>query len=286
MTDNLACIELIERLLSQSNLCSLARGLSFTLTKVDSLAKGINALQEHSFDVMVVDLLLPDSRGIPTLVQLREQFPTIPMIVQIENPDENLIVQSMQLGADGYLYPESLDCNLLIYQIRLAIERQHYIANLEKQHQQKQQELEFKEFEHLAYSNTSITARMFGSELLRESLPELFAELVTNYGQLLELSLEQKAYKVEYDISDKLRTLGNKLGFLKASPRDVVEIHTTTIREKNQDVTLAKAQAYVSEGRLMILELMGYLASFYRRYYIGLSNIKLTTKNNTPRHHE
>ena len=59
----------------------------------------------------------------------------------------------------------------------------------------------------------------------------------------------------------------------------MVDIHTTTLRQKNQDVTLAKAQAYVSEGRLMVLELMGYLVSFYRKYYIGLSNIKLF--NNT-----
>jgi hypothetical protein len=68
------------------------------------------------------------------------------------------------------------------------------------------------------------------------------------------------------------------MGFLKASPRDVIELHTRTLREKNKDVTLAKAQMYVAEGRLMVLELMGYLTSFYRKYYIGLSTLNIATK--------
>ena len=55
----------------------------------------------------------------------------------------------------------------------------------------------------------------------------------------------------------------------------MVDIHTKALRQKTQDANLAKAQAYVGEGRLMVLELMGYLTSFYRKYYIGLSNIKI-----------
>jgi len=79
-------------------------------------------------------------------------------------------------------------------------------------------------------------------------------------------------------LSERLRVLADKMGFLKASPRDIIELHTVTLREKNQDVPLAKAQGYVTEGRLMVLELMGYLATFYRKYYIGLSRLNLTAK--------
>jgi DNA-binding NarL/FixJ family response regulator len=286
ISDNLGYTALIQGFLAESSRCSLAKGLDFGLTSVDSLFQALSLLQEKSFAVIIVDLLLQEERGIPTFVQLRENFANIPIIVQIKNSDEHLIVLSMQLGADGYICLEALDCNLLIYQVRLAIERQRYLAVLGERQQQKQQELEFRELEHLVGSRTSITARMFGSELLRESLPDLFAELVKHYGDLLDLCLEEKAYKVEHNISDKLRVLADKLGFLKASPRDVVEIHTTSIRKKNQEVTLAKAQAYVSEGRLLILELMGYLVSFYRKYYIGLNNIKLAPKSSSFNPHE
>ena len=69
------------------------------------------------------------------------------------------------------------------------------------------------------------------------------------------------------------------MGFLKAGPRDVIDIHTLTLRKKNEKATQAKAQAYVAEGRLMVLELMGYLTSYYRKYYIGLSNINISQNN-------
>jgi hypothetical protein len=188
----------------------------------------------------------------------------------------------LQLGADGHLRPEHLDCNLLVYQIRIALERRNHIIKLEQVQFSRKQELELQELEKIADTKTSITARMFGVELLRESVPDIFRELVQTYGNLLDLALEQKAYKVNYEISEQLRTLADKLGFLKASPRDVVEIHTMTLKEKNQDVTLAKAQAYVSEGRIMVLELMGHLAAFYRKYYIGLNNINITAKSTPP----
>lgn len=277
--DDIDKIDLLQRLLSNADKSSLAQGLSFVYTITNTLQQGLDTLKEKTFDVIVLDLSLPDAEGIDSLVKLRRQAIKIPIIVQTEDEDENIVVKAFQLGADGYIKTDNLDTNLLIYQIRLALERQQYITNLEAQQQKQQQEREFQVLEKLINSgNTSITARMFGSEPIRESVPDIFREMVQTYGKLLDLALEQRAFKVEHNISDHLRALADKLGFFKASPRDVIDIHTTTLRQKNQDVTLAKAQAYVSEGRLMVLELMGYLTSFYRKYYIGLSNINLFSK--------
>ncbi|WP_013323439.1 response regulator [Gloeothece verrucosa] len=274
--DDPAKIDLIKRLLCDVEHNSLAQGLSFGFTFVDSLKEGLEKLTSENFNVILLDLTLPDSQGVNALVKLREVFTRIPIIVQLDNEDENLAIKVFQLGADGYLKADYLDTNLLIYQIRLAIEKQQYIAQLEAQ----QQEREFEVLEKLIHaSNTSITARMFGSQPIRESVPDIFEEMVQSYAELLSLALEQRAYKIEHNISERLRILADKLGFLKASPRDVIDLHTTTLKQKNQDVTLAKAQAYVSEGRLMVLELMGYLASFYRKYYIGLSTLNIISKS-------
>ncbi|MBF2018842.1 MAG: response regulator transcription factor [Hydrococcus sp. C42_A2020_068] len=275
--ENCDRIKLIERLLLESEGSSLAEGLFFTLTFAKTLSQGIECLAKEIFDVILLNLMLPDSKGINSLIALRDRYPKVPIILQTESEDETLVVKAFQLGADGYLHTKTLDRNFLVYEIRLAIERQEYLAKLERLQQQKEQELEFQQLERRANSTkTSITARMFGSETLRESIPDIFEELAQTYGKLLDLALEERAYKVEHNISDRLRALADKLGFLKASPRDVVDIHTKTLREKNQGVPLAKAQAYVAEGRLMVLELMGYLTSFYRKYYIGLSNIKFS----------
>ncbi len=289
--DKLDNIELLQKLLAQAQHSSLAQGLTFPVTCVSSLDQAITVLTklENGFDLILLNLDLPDSQGINTLVKIREQLANIPIIVETNQENETLIVESFQLGADGYLQISTLDSNLLIYELRLAIERQYYRTKLAQQQQQQQQIREFAELE--SWGNfrhkTGITARMFGSESLKESLPDIFLEFSRTYGNLLDLALEQRAFKVDHHVSEQLRALADKLGFVKASPRDAIEIHTKILKDKNKDVPLAKAQAYVSEGRLMILELMGYLASFYRKYYIGLSNINLSSQQRTfPKNYE
>jgi DNA-binding NarL/FixJ family response regulator len=114
--------------------------------------------------------------------------------------------------------------------------------------------------------STAVTAPLFGVVPLRESMPDIFSEFVQRYGELMNLTLEQRAHKAEHDISGELRSIGERLGLLRAGPRDVVEIHSNALKRKTNLATSQRAQAYVEEGRLMVLELMGYLAAFYRTY--------------------
>ncbi len=268
-------IDLIEKLLSDQEPTPL--GLNkFSLTHVNDLADGLDDLQIETFDVVLLDLTLAKNQDLETLATLINCFPQVPVVVLIENDDPTLVVKAFQLGAHGFLPKNSIDRNLLIYALRLAIERQVQIIRLETiQKQQSEQELQSLE-RFVNSAITSVTGRLYGSERLHESAPHIIQEFIREYGHLLDLALEQQAYRVEHNISDKLRPLAEKLGLLKAGPRDVVEIHTQALREKTQNVNLTKAQAYAVEGRLMILELMGYLTSFYRKYYIGLSNINIS----------
>jgi len=116
---------------------------------------------------------------------------------------------------------------------------------------------------------TSVTAQTLGVAPLREGMPHVFSEQVQHYGDLMDLALEQRAYKVEHGVSTRLRSVSERIGFLKAGPRDIVEIHAATLRQKIKGAAPQKAQAYIEEGRLMVLELMGHLASYYRNHSIG-----------------
>jgi hypothetical protein len=53
-------------------------------------------------------------------------------------------------------------------------------------------------------------------------------------------------------------------------PRDIIELHVRTMRAIMDDESNLKAEVYAEEGRLAVLELMGYLASFYRTYALGI----------------
>ena len=110
---------------------------------------------------------------------------------------------------------------------------------------------------------------------LQERSPETFKKLVQHYHHVLDLALQQRSYKIEYDISDQLRHISEQLGLLQASPRDVVELHSITLKNKIRQVNTTRAQAYLEEGRLTVLELMGYLVSFYRRHHtdVGAQDI-------------
>lgn len=278
--DNPVNVKLIERLLFPTSSGHLNDHISFDLTSVSTLSSAIAKVNQEKFDVILLDLMLPDSEGINSLISLKKYTNSTPIVVQTGSADETLMVKCFQLGVHGYLRKVNLDRNILVYAIQLSVQRQSYINNLEAREQQRQQESELKELEQFSNSiSTNITARMFGAQPLQEIIPDIFAEFVEDYGKLLDLALEERAYRVDHNIPEALRSLAEKLGFLKASPRDIVTIHTQALKEKNQNVLPAKAQAYITEGRLMVLELMGYLTSYYRKYYIGLSNINMSFNN-------
>ncbi len=111
---------------------------------------------------------------------------------------------------------------------------------------------------------------------MRESLPDSFAELAHQYAGLLDRGLEQQVYKVDHKISEGLRLLAEELGLLKADPRDVLAIHIRALKAKKGDVSTEKAEAYAEEARLLVLELMGYLASYYRNAFLSTAKGKRT----------
>ena len=128
---------------------------------------------------------------------------------------------------------------------------------------------------------TGVTARMYGTVTLIEGFPDTFRNLVDGYETLMDLALDQQAYKVKHDISGRLGAMAETLGFYKAGPRDVVDIHTTALKEKGRKaVSVEKKKAYTGEGWIMVLELMGHLVSFYRNRAQGTGSFpNQKTKN-------
>lgn len=267
-----AIVQLIQHLLGSTDNSVLTQDFSFSLSVADNLPQGLQLIEDTDFSAVILDLTLPDTQNFEALLKIKEKLPNIPIIIKIVDQDEATIVRAFQIGANGYIRIKDLDRNLLVYALRTAIERQQYMQELSQQQQAK----ELANLEILAnYIQPTITAKMFASSALKEAIPDVFSELTSKYAQLLDLSLEEKVFKVEYDISGELRILAAKLGFLKASPRDIVDLHTKALKKKCDNVNLAKVQAYVEEGRLRLLELMGYLTSYYRKYYIGLNNLNI-----------
>lgn len=130
-------------------------------------------------------------------------------------------------------------------------------------------ERELRTLEKLSGSpRAAITAGTYGVQPLHEDQPDIFENLVQVYVDLLEHALEAQIYRLESHLSESLRALAGQLGSLRASPRDVVELHARALRRKAEDNTALRVQAYTDEGRLMLIELMGYLVTYYRNYAV------------------
>lgn len=96
---------------------------NFLVTQVNSLRKAFLAAKENSYDVVLLDLSLPDSSGIATLRTARSRIMELPIIVLTGNEDYELAVEAVRCGAQDYLIKHHTDGHFLSLAIRYAVER-------------------------------------------------------------------------------------------------------------------------------------------------------------------
>ncbi|MEW6602097.1 MAG: response regulator, partial [Nitrospirota bacterium] len=75
----------------------------YRLTSVSNLAAALKRLDEERYDIIVLDLTLPDSRGIGTLKSVRMHSPRVPVILLTTVDDEAIALTAIQNGAQDYL---------------------------------------------------------------------------------------------------------------------------------------------------------------------------------------
>ncbi|OGX40194.1 MAG: hypothetical protein A3C53_07635 [Omnitrophica WOR_2 bacterium RIFCSPHIGHO2_02_FULL_68_15] len=99
--------------------------LTFQVVWTQRLAFGLERLAHDSFDVILLDLSLPDSHGIATLLTVHAKAASIPIIVLTGLGDEQFALEAVQKGAQDYLEKASVqvDSRFLTRAIRYAIER-------------------------------------------------------------------------------------------------------------------------------------------------------------------
>ncbi|MCA9541975.1 MAG: response regulator [Myxococcales bacterium] len=140
--DNPGDAVLIREALSES------RGPVFALDVRPSLTAGIEALAHGNYDALLLDLSLPECRGLNTLIRLRAASVSLPTLVLSGLDDEDTALGALQAGAQDYLVKGRFDGQLLSRALRYAIERkrtrdeiQALNAELESRVQQRTAEL-------------------------------------------------------------------------------------------------------------------------------------------------
>jgi PAS domain S-box-containing protein len=107
-----------------------------TLEHADTLESGIDAALTRTFDVILLDLGLPGSRGKDTLAKFQSQVSNVPVVVLTALDDETTAMETVRMGAQDYLMKGDLSSALLSKSLRYAVERHRNQKILEDERSQ------------------------------------------------------------------------------------------------------------------------------------------------------
>jgi DNA-binding NtrC family response regulator len=106
--------------------------VSYELWHAQSLREGLAALGDAAYDVVLLDLTLPDSCGLATFVRMRVASPALPIIVLTGMDDDELARAAVRRGAQDFLGKRNMDEQKLDRAIRYALERHRLYRRTEQ----------------------------------------------------------------------------------------------------------------------------------------------------------
>lgn len=93
------------------------------ISHVSSLAGAIEHLSHHSTDVVLLDLTLPDVKGLATIHETRKAAPHVPIIVLTGLADEGIAVKAVERGVQDYLVKGQVESSTIARSIQHALAR-------------------------------------------------------------------------------------------------------------------------------------------------------------------
>lgn len=241
-----------------------ARDPRVVTTVVPSFDDALDSLAHGGPDVVLVDLALEQAeKGV---ARIRGVLGDTPMVALTPPEPEGRGMALLRAGVDDFCGRHDA-AEVVVRTVAVAVERAARHAGDSRELVARTREHDSAELERLApRPTTDLTGATFGEGLLSVRLPAEFRRLSAEYGKALEDSLEELVMRVDRGVAGRLRRLADDLGSLRAGPRDVVEVHTAAVEQRSRTAPAARARAYLEEGRLMVLQLMGDLVSYYRRH--------------------
>ncbi len=169
--------------------------MQFKVTQVEQLQEAFLALNHQDFDIILLDLFLPDSQGLNTFTEILPKANHLPIVVLTGLNDEEMAIQSVRLGAQDYLKKDLVIGDLLVYSLCYAIERKRTQEQLEQQKIQ------------LESANAELEKRTEQLEFLNAEL-EAFSYTVSHDLRSPLLSIDGFSFFLEKEYSNQLNSKG------------------------------------------------------------------------------
>ncbi|MCH8347284.1 MAG: response regulator [Proteobacteria bacterium] len=249
--------------------------LDANLIHANSGAEALRLLLKNEFALILMDVQMPGMDGFETtsIIRKRKKNNGTPVIfLSAMFKTQPSIKKGYSEGAVDYIL-KPYQPDILRAKVRVFIDLFQKTEELKKSQQEKvrqqekarQMEDTLQRYRLLSSRGffTSVTSEMAGSGPVSKRAPRKYRDLVKQYGELMEAYLEHltvtcpKPHKLMDEI---VRALGN----LGAGPRDMLDIHLESLDKIIENSNEKRARAYVTEGRLLGLEIMGKLVDYYQ----------------------
>lgn len=231
----------------------------YEVTHETSLDNTFNHLGEGLCDIVVCVLGEAGDHWPTTVERLAGRVAGCPLIAVADGADG---LAAVEHGAVDYVERRDVGTLLMDKAIRCALVRARghgpWIADADRA----------RELDRLRSlcgpSPVAVTERRLGAGPMRLKATSEFSAFVARYAELLERAVTRRTVRTDDHLEDDLTRLADRLGLLGAGPRDAVDLHRAAVAAKLDGQPAAKARALIEESRLLLLQLMGYLVSYYR----------------------
>lgn len=124
--DNFVDADILQENLEEVN------NVQWELVHVETLTEGLKKLSEEKFNIILLDLSLPDEQGLVTVKRVHSAVPETPIVVLTGFNDEEVALEAVREGAQDYLIKGEIQGNVLMRALRHAIERGQMLEQLRR----------------------------------------------------------------------------------------------------------------------------------------------------------
>lgn len=228
-------------------------------------AEATRHIAAGDIDLVLLDIGTGDQPALAMIEQIRTQSPSLPVVVITGAGDEELAVAALRAGAQDCLVRGDALQSVLGRAVRHAVERTAFQTRIDEARDQDVRDREFGELQAIyGPPPLPVTERSFGVKALLEKAPEDFSVLIVAYAEMLDLAFDRRQQGEAEGFDQRLSRIADRLGVLNAGPRDVIELHKAAVGGRLKGQSPGRARAYVEEGRLVMLQVMGHLVAYYR----------------------
>jgi len=227
----------------------------YEIINTKKLEDGLNCLTNEEYDIMLLDLSLPDSMGLETFIKAHEYDSKIPIVILSGLDDEETAVRAVRQGAQDYLMKGDVSGRLLSRAINYAIERkisekkliesQNDLLELIQQYTTKLKEKGVMESEKI---HDNLEAKIENFQKLKDS--EVKTEVVKEATGSIKLFNERVPKSLWLQVAEDFKRPGNKF----------------SVNEKN--INVESTDAGDLENLVEIIKELGERGYFVEEHYI------------------